>query len=95
MQACLRGGFKSPHVVQEGLDEATVLSLVASGLGVGWVLGTARSRCPKSVVILPLVDLNVLEALALAWRKDNKSPLLASFVADVRRFPEVRAVNKG
>lgn len=95
MQACLRGGFRSPHVVQEGLDEATVLSLVATGLGVGWVLGTARSRCPKSVVILSVVDLNVPQVLALASRKDNRSPLLASFVADVRRLPDVRALNKG
>jgi DNA-binding transcriptional LysR family regulator len=93
-QACLRGGLTSPHVVQEGLDEATILSLVATGLGVGWVLGTARWRCPKSVVIVSVVDLNVPELLALAWRKDNRSPLLASFVADVRRLPEVRAVKK-
>jgi DNA-binding transcriptional LysR family regulator len=93
-QACLRGGLKSPHVVQEGLDEATILSLVATGLGIGWVLGTARWRCPKSVVIMSVVDLDVPLPLALAWRKDNRSPLLASFVAEVRRFPEVRAVNK-
>jgi DNA-binding transcriptional LysR family regulator len=95
MQACHRGGLKSPHVVQEGLDEATILSLVATGLGVGWALETARWRCPKSVVITPVVDFNVPQLLALTWRKDNRSPLLASFVSDVRRFPEVRAVNKG
>jgi len=95
MQACFRGGLKSPRIVQEGLDEATILSLVATGLGVGWVLGTARWRRPKSVVIMSVVDLNVPLPLALAWRKDNKSPLLASFVVDVQRFPDVRAVNKG
>ena len=95
MQACFRGGLKSPRIVQEGLDEATILSLVASGLGVGWVLGTARWRRPRSVVIMSVVDLNVPLPLALAWRKDNKSPLLASFVVDVQRFPDVRAVNKG
>jgi len=95
MQACFRGGLKSPRIVQEGLDEATILSLVATGLGVGWVLGTARWRRPKSVVIMSVVDLNVPLPLALAWRKDNKSPLLASFVVDVQRFPDVQAVNKG
>jgi DNA-binding transcriptional LysR family regulator len=95
MRECFRGGLKSPRIVQDGLNEATILSLVATGLGVGWVLGTARWRCPKSVVIASVVDLNVLLLLALAWRKDNKSPLLASFVAEVQRFPEVRAVNTG
>jgi DNA-binding transcriptional LysR family regulator len=95
MRECFRGGLKSPRIVQDGLNEATILSLVATGLGVGWVLGTARWRCPKSVVITSVVDLNVPLLLALAWRKDNKSPLLASFVAEVQRFPDVRAVNTG
>ena len=93
MRECFRGGLKSPRIVQDGLNEAIILSLVATGLGVGWVLGTARWRCPKSVVITSVVDLNVPLLLALAWRKDNKSPLLASFVAEVQRFPDVRAVN--
>jgi DNA-binding transcriptional LysR family regulator len=88
MRACYRGGLKSPHIVQEGLDEATILSLVATGLGAGWVLGTARWRCPKSVVIASVVDLNVPLPLVLAWRKDNKSPLLAHFVADVQRLSD-------
>jgi DNA-binding transcriptional LysR family regulator len=94
MRACFRGGLKTPRIVQEGLDEATILSLVATGLGVGWVLGTARWRHPESIVIVSVVDLNVLLPLALAWRKDNKSPLLASFVVEVQRFSDARAVNK-
>jgi DNA-binding transcriptional LysR family regulator len=92
--ACYRGGLKSPRIVQEGLNEATILSLVSTGLGVGWVLATARWRCPATVVILPVVDLSVTLRLALAWRRDNTSPLLASFIGEVRRSPKVRAVNK-
>ncbi len=94
MRACYRGGLKSPRVVQEGSNEATILSLVSTGLGVGWVLGTARWRCPETVAILPVVDLNVSLTLALAWRKDNTSPLLANFIGEVQRLPDVRAVNK-
>jgi DNA-binding transcriptional LysR family regulator len=74
MHECYRGGLKSPRIVQEGLNEATILSLVATGLGVGWVLGTARWRCPETVVILSVVDLNMPLTLALAWRRDNASP---------------------
>jgi DNA-binding transcriptional LysR family regulator len=95
MHECYRGGLKSPRIVQEGLNEATILSLVATGLGVGWVLGTARWRCPETVVILSVVDLNMPLTLALAWRRDNASPLLANFIADVQRLPDVQAVNKG
>ena len=47
MEACYRGGLKSPRIVQEGNNEATILSLVSTGLGVGWVLGTARWRSPQ------------------------------------------------
>ena len=95
MHACFRGGLRSPRVVQEGLNEATILSLVSTGLGVGWVLGSARWRCPESVVIMSVTDLNLLQPQALGWRRDNASPLLASFVADVRRLPEVRTRLEG
>jgi len=94
MHECYSGGLRSPRIVQEGLNEATILSLVSTGLGVGWVLGSARWRCPETVAILPVVDLNVPLRLALAWRRDNTSPLLASFIGEVQRLPEVRAVNK-
>src|ERR1700681_2939149 len=88
MHECYRGGLKSPRIVQEGLNEATILSLVATGLGVGWVLGTARWRCPETVVILSVVDLNMPLRWVLAWRRDNASPLLANYIAEVRRLPD-------
>ena len=93
MHECYRGGLKSPRIVQEGMNEATILGLVSSGLGVGWVLGTARWRCPETVVVLPVFDLKMPLTLALVWRRDNTSPLLANFIDDVRRLPDVRAVN--
>jgi len=31
--------------------------------------------------------------LSLAWRRDNTSPLLARFVDEVRRLPEVKALD--
>jgi hypothetical protein len=49
-------------------------------------------RCPKDVVLLPVIDLNLPLPFALIWRKDNASPLLAKFVADVRLLPAVRAL---
>jgi DNA-binding transcriptional LysR family regulator len=93
MHECFHGGLKPPSIVQEGMDEATILSLVATGWGVGWVLGAACWRRPKSAVIMPVFDLNLPQLLVLASRKDNKSPLLARFVAEVQRITEVRTLN--
>ena len=94
MHECYRGGLKAPRIIQQGFNEATILSLVSTGLGVGWVLGSARWRCPKTVIIRPVVDLNMPLTLALSWRRDSTSPLLARFLGEVQRLPGVRAVNK-
>src|SRR6267154_6542189 len=95
MRECFRGGLKTPRIVQEAVNEATILSLVSHGLGVGFVNGTARWRCPKGVVVLPVSDLNVSLQLALVWRKNNASPLLARFVAGVQDLPQVNAHSNG
>jgi DNA-binding transcriptional LysR family regulator len=95
MHECFRGGLKSPRIVQEGLNEATILSLVSHDMGVGWVNGTARWRCPESVAIVSVVDLDMPLPLALVWRKDNTSPLLQRFVDEVRSLPDLRALVKG
>ena len=94
MQECYRGGLKSPHITQEAGNEATVLSLVSHGMGVGWINETALWRCPKNVVILTVTDLHIPLPMVLLWRKDNRSPLLASFIADVQRLPDVQALSK-
>ena len=83
MYECFRGGLKSPRIVQEASNEATILTLVAQGMGVGFVIEPARWRCPDGVAILKVADLKLSLPLALVWRKDNLSPLLAKFVTDV------------
>jgi DNA-binding transcriptional LysR family regulator len=92
MQACSRGGLMTPRIVQEALDQATMLSLVACRLGIAFVSDATRWRCPRDVVLRPVADLHLPIAFFLVWRKDNASPLLARFVADVWQLPEVRAL---
>jgi len=43
------------------------------------------------VALLPVTDLKLPLPFALIWRKDNASPLLEEFVADVRLLPAVEA----
>jgi DNA-binding transcriptional LysR family regulator len=80
MEACFRGGLKSPHIVQEAYDHATILSLVSCRLGVALVSDSARWQCPRGVVLLPIADLKVPVPFSLIWRKDNRSPLLQRFL---------------
>ena len=94
MHECFRGGLKSPHIVQEAVNEATILSLVSCRMGVAFVSGATRWRCPESVALLPVTDLKLRLPFALVWRKDNASALLAKFVANVRSLPEVEAFTK-
>ncbi len=92
LQACSRGGLTNPRIVQEAVDQATMLSLVACGLGVAFVTDATRWRCPKDVVLRRVVDLRLPITISLIWRKDSGSPLLARLVADVRRLVETRAL---
>jgi DNA-binding transcriptional LysR family regulator len=84
MRACFKGGLKTPRVVQEAVNEATILSLVSCRLGVAFVSEAARWRCPQGVTLMPIKDLHLQLPLVLVWRKDNTSPLLARFLADVQ-----------
>jgi DNA-binding transcriptional LysR family regulator len=81
--------LKSPRIVQEAADQATLLSLVTCRLGVAFVSDPTRWRCPAGVVLLPVTDLSLSLPFSLVWRKDNISPLLAKFVAEVKQLPEV------
>jgi DNA-binding transcriptional LysR family regulator len=58
MHECFRGGLKSPHIVQEAVNEATILSLVSCRLGVAFVSSATRWRFPQEVVLLPVTDLD-------------------------------------
>ena len=83
MQICFRGGLKAPRIVQHAIDHATVLSLVSCRLGVAFVSETARWQRPRSVRLLAVVDLDFPLPFYLIWRKDNQSPLLRKFVAQI------------
>src|SRR6266478_6093824 len=78
--------------VLQQVEEATRRAKrVASGQSVS---SATRWRCPESVALLPVTDLKLPVPFALIWRKDNASPLLEKFVADVRLLPEVEAYSK-
>ena len=94
MAACVRGGLKAPRIVQETAIETMMLSLVQCRVGVAFVSSASRWRCPPGVALLPVRDLNLAFPFALMWRKDNNSPLLAKFAADVKSMVQQRGANE-
>jgi DNA-binding transcriptional LysR family regulator len=83
MQACARGGLSAPRIVQEATDRDTQLGLVQCRIGLAWLTASTRWHCPRGVVLLPVLDMNVRLPFSLIWKKDNSSPLLQRFVAQV------------
>jgi DNA-binding transcriptional LysR family regulator len=83
MQGCSRGGLRTPRVVQQAPDRDTHLGLVQCRIGVSWQNETLRWNCPRGVALVPVVDMNLRLPFDLIWRKDNTSPLLQKFVAQV------------
>jgi DNA-binding transcriptional LysR family regulator len=83
MRACIRGGLSTPAIVQHVADHATALSLVSCGLGLAFVSETARWQCPRGVKLLTVADLDLPVPIYLIWRKDDSSPLVQRFVAEV------------
>ena len=84
MEACARGGLSAPRIVQEATDRDTVLGLVQCRIGVAWVTESTRWHCPRGIVLLPIADMNVRLPFHLIWRKDNVSPALMGFIAQVK-----------
>jgi DNA-binding transcriptional LysR family regulator len=83
MRACARGGLSAPRIVQEATDRDTNLGLVQCGIGIAWMTESTRWHCPRGIVLLPVVDMNVRLPFSLIWKKDNSSPALQKFVVQV------------
>jgi DNA-binding transcriptional LysR family regulator len=84
MRECSRGGLIAPRIVQEAPDRDTNLGLVQCRIGLSWQPETVRWHCPRGIALVPVVDMKVRLPFNLIWKKDNSSPLLQKFVAQVR-----------
>jgi DNA-binding transcriptional LysR family regulator len=85
---CRAAGF-SPQVVQEAGEMQTIVNLVSAGIGVSLVPESVSTFGRPGVTYRPLRGPNASLAIALAQRRDDRSPL-------VSKFREVaRSVTKG
>ena len=89
LSACHAAGV-TLKIVQEVNSDTTMLSLVAGGIGLSFVIVSAQRTRPRGVVLRDVGDLRVTAQLFAIWRKDNRAPALQTFVETIRnQFAEV------
>jgi len=87
LQACRRAGFL-PRVAQEARQMHTILTLVASGIGVSLVPAGAQTMRIDGVTFRPIGGLpdDLAWDLAVVWRRKGATPALRRFLTAVREI---------
>jgi DNA-binding transcriptional LysR family regulator len=75
-EACAEQGFL-PRVAVEVSETSTLVCFVAAGVGVALVPASVAVLALPGIVYRPLAGLAPRVELAVAWRRDDESPLLA------------------
>ncbi|MPM30761.1 Hydrogen peroxide-inducible genes activator [bioreactor metagenome] len=90
MMRCQLSGF-APHVAQEAMQVQTIMSLVASGLGVGLVASVSRLMMPRGIKCLTLTDNppGFHVGIALARRIGGNSRAVERFTEHTLRLARV------
>ncbi|GLX08596.1 LysR family substrate-binding domain-containing protein [Microbispora sp. NBRC 16548] len=83
---CAAAGF-TPWVAQRAVEWQTVCALVETGLGVSLAPASIR-RIRLKGVAFRTVEPNARTRVAVGWRKDDPSPLVAHLLATVSRNPD-------
>ena len=81
-QLCRHAGFE-PQIAKSANGVSSLLDLVSAGFGVS-ILPALFQRFPSEAVFRPLPPATPKLHLGLAWRRDNRSPLLFSFLKILR-----------
>ncbi len=84
MAACLESGTV-PRVVQECTTNSILLSLVAVGMGIGFVTVTGPLPAAQNIVLVPIRDLDLKFKVLLVWRRRDHSAALRHFVETMSR----------
>jgi len=89
LQICRDEGF-SPDIAQETMEIQTALSLVSVGAGVSLVPESASEVQLHGVAYRPILGDAPQTQLSLAYRRDNRAPVVAAFCALARTHRQGR-----
>jgi DNA-binding transcriptional LysR family regulator len=76
---CRNAGF-TPRIAQEAREASTIIGLVAAGLGVSILPASCSHSGVEGVSYVPLADAESMSEIHVAYREDERSPLVTRFV---------------
>jgi DNA-binding transcriptional LysR family regulator len=76
---CRKAGFV-PRVVQEAREGHTIVGLVCAGLGIALVAESQSHWAGPELVCRPLLASTTVLPMSVAWRRDERTRLVLSFV---------------
>ena len=83
--ACFRAAGVTPAIGQEAIQMQTIVSLVSAGMGLALVPQSVANLMRPGVEYRSLRDTTPLVETGVAWRRDNASPVLRSFLDLLRK----------
>ena len=83
--ACFRDAGLTPRIGQEAIQMQTIVGLVSAGMGIALVPQSVSNLKRPGVEYRTLTGKTPLVETGLAWRRDNASPVLRSFLELLRR----------
>ncbi|WP_194723329.1 LysR substrate-binding domain-containing protein [Noviherbaspirillum malthae] len=82
---CFRDAGLTPRIGQEAIQMQTIVGLVSAGMGIALVPQSVSNLKRPGVEYYPLSSKAVSIETGLAWRRDNRSPVLRTFLELLRR----------
>ncbi|HJV81738.1 LysR substrate-binding domain-containing protein [Noviherbaspirillum sp.] len=82
---CFRDAGLTPHIGQEAIQMQTIIGLVSAGMGIALVPQSVSNLKRPGVEYKPLSGKTVTIETGLAWRRDNMSPVLRTFLELLRK----------
>ncbi|PWW38668.1 MULTISPECIES: LysR family transcriptional regulator [Paenibacillus] len=85
---CRQAGF-TPQIVQQAASDQAVVGLVATGIGVAFVLGCMSKMFENDITFIPLTEPRFELTLGICWLRSHPSAQVDHFVEVMRSFKEV------
>lgn len=82
---CFRDAGLTPRIGQEAIQMQTIVGLVSAGMGIALVPQSVSNLKRPGVEYRPLTDKTMSVETGLAWRRDNQSPVLHTFLDLLRK----------